>query len=322
LSGPTAAWGEAIARGARLAAEDCKVATLAVEDDGGKPENAANLAQSFIGNPDVVALVGADTSAAALAASPLAETNTIALISPTASAPIVTRGKRYTFRICATDDLEAQAAARLAVQRLYLKRVVILRDTRNDYSVGMAATFSAVLPPVAVFDYSAGDSDFRAQLTSARGFDPDALFVPGYYGDVAQIAIQARDLGIQVPLLGGSGWDSPKLTEIGGKSLEGSWFVGWIRPAQGSFVDRFRARNGAEPDAASAQGYDAVAIACAAIERGGSDRKKVRDAVASTTNFPGVSGTISIGPDGNPRKPLAVFQIKDGKFATQGTVDP
>lgn len=322
LSGPTAAWGEAISRGARLAGDDCKSATLAIEDDGGKPENAANLAASFLGDPRVLAIVGADTTAGSLAASPLAEAKGVAMISPTASAPILTKGKHCTFRVCATDDLEAQAAARLARQRLSLKRIVILRDTRNDYSVGMAATFSAALPPAAVFDYAAGDSDFRAQLTSARALEPDAIFVPGYYGDVAQIATQARDLGIKVPLLGGSGWDSPKLTEIGGASLEGCWFVGWTRPAVPSFVQRFRARYGSEPDAAAAQGHDAVALACAAIARGGHDRRAVRDAVASTRNFNGVSGTITIGPDGNAHKPLAVFRIEGGRFVEEGTVNP
>ncbi|HEV7921943.1 MAG TPA: ABC transporter substrate-binding protein [Thermoanaerobaculia bacterium] len=322
LSGPTAAWGEAISRGARLAAEDCKSATLSVEDDGGKPEAAANLAASFLGDPRVVAIVGADTTAGSLAASPLAEAKGVAMISPTASAPVLTKGKHCTFRVCATDDLEALAAARLARQRLNLRRVVILRDTRNDYSVGMAATFSAALPPIAVFDYAAGDNDFRAQLTSARELEPDALFVPGYYGDVAQIATQARDLGIRVPLLGGSGWDSPKLTEIGGKSLEGCWFVGWTRPALPSFVQRFRSRYGTEPDAAAAQGYDAFAIACSAAARGGHDRRAVRDAVASTRDFAGVSGMITIGPDGNAHKPLAVFRIADGRFVEEGTVNP
>ncbi|HKO56585.1 MAG TPA: ABC transporter substrate-binding protein [Thermoanaerobaculia bacterium] len=322
LTGPTAGFGETVVRGARLAAEDCKSATLSIEDDQGKPEVAANLVASFLGDPDVVAVVGGDTTAASMAASPLAEAKGAAMITPTASAPILTRGKRCTFRVCATDDLEAQAAARLARERLHAQRVVIIRDTRNDYSVGMAATFAAALPPAAVFDYAAGDSDFRAQLTSARALEPDVIFVPGYYGDVAQIASQARDLGIRVPLLGGSGWDSPKLIEIGGASLEGSWFVGWTRPARQSFVQRFRTRYGFEPDAASAQGYDAVAIACAAVARGGRDRRLVRDAVAATRDFDGVSGTITIGPDGNARKPLAAFVIREGKFVDQGTVNP
>lgn len=322
LTGPTAAWGEAIRRGAQLAADDCKAAQLLVEDDQGKPDMAANVAESLISKPEVVVLIGGDTTSGSMAASPSAEANRIAMISPTASGPALTTGKRFTFRVCATDDLEAEAVARVARERLGARRVVVLRDTRNDYSVGLAATFAKSLPPVGVFDYAAGDSDFRAQLTSAKALRPDAILVPGYYGDVAQIAVQARDLGITTPLLGGSGWDSPKLTEIGGAAVEGCWFVTGLRSASPAFVEAFRKRWGSDPDAASAQAYDAVAIACAGIGRGGRDRQRVRDAIADTRDFPGASGRITIGPDGNARKPLGVFRVEGGRFVEEGVVGP
>ena len=322
LSGPTAAWGEAIRRGAQLAADDCKSAQLLVEDDQGKPDIAANVAESFIARPGVMALIGGDTTSASMAASPSAEFNRIAMISPTASGPALTRGKHYTFRVCATDDLEAQAIARVAAERLHARRIVVLRDTRNDYSVGMAATFSKAIAPVAVFDYAAGDSDFRAQLTSAKAANPDTIFVPGYYGDVAQIATQARDLGITVPFLGGSGWDSPKLVEIGGRAVDGGWFVSGLRSESPRFVQAFRAKWGSDPDGASAQAYDATAIACAAVDRAGADRRRVRDAIAATQNFPGASGTMTIGKDGNAQKPLGVFRVVGDKFVLEGKVNP
>ena len=144
LSGPTAAWGEAIRRGAELAIDEARARgqqiELAVEDDQGRPEQSANVAAELIGRDGVVALVGADTSGGTLAIAPLAESHRIAIVSPTASAPAVTRGRRFVFRVCATDDLEALAAAQLAREQLQARRAVILRDTKNGTMVIMPRT--------------------------------------------------------------------------------------------------------------------------------------------------------------------------------------
>src|SRR5207253_2860040 len=218
----------------------------------------------------VVAVVCCDTSGETLAASPIAEREGVAMISGTASAPIVTKGKRNMFRVCATDDFEARVAARLARERLHASRVAILRDLKNDYSVGMAAVFTEEFARrggsvTGTFDYSEGDNDFRSQLTAAAATKPDALFVPGYYADNAQIASQARDLSIAIPLFGGTGWDSPKLLEIGGKNVEGCWFASGVRSASPRFVGNFRKRYGRDPDSANAQAYDAVSIVAKAV---------------------------------------------------------
>lgn len=314
LTGPTAAWGQAIQRGAEMAAEEAHV-ELVIEDDQAKPEQTTLIAEQLIARDDVVAIVGGETSGRAMAIAPLADRNRIALVSPTASAPPVTRGHRFVFRVCATDDLEALAIAQVARERLQAKRAVILRDTKNDYSVGIAETFKrAFAGAVDVFDYAEGDSDFRAQLTSAKALAPDVLVIPGYYSDVAQIATQARDLGISTPLLGGSGWDSPKLVEIGGRAVEGGWFASGLRSASPQFVKRFRQLYGTDPDSSNAEAYDAVSIVAAAIARVGNDRVRVRDAIAATRDYPGASGTITIGPDGNARKGLGVFQVINGQF--------
>lgn len=327
LSGATAAYGTACRRGAELAIDDARARgqniELVVDDDQGRPEQTANVAAALITDPDLLAIVGADTSTGTIAMAPLAESNRLAVVSPTASAPIVTRGRHFVFRVCATDDLEAVAATQLARERLHASRAVILRDTRNDYSVGIAETFVRTFTTrggtvAGVFDYAAGDSDFRAQLTSAKALAPDVVLLPGYYGDVVQIAIQAHDIGLNAPLLGGSGWDSPKLIEIGGKALDGNWFVSWLRSPSARFVSDFHKRYGVDPDGANAQAYDAVAIVAAAIARAGNDRVHVRDAIAATRNFDGVSGTITIGPDGNARKALGIFHIEGGKFVQVG----
>lgn len=300
---------------------------LVVLDDQGKPEESALAAERLIHSDGVAAIIGCDTTGRSLAVSPICERAQIAMISPTASGPALTVGKRFTFRVCATDDNEAVAVARLVLERLHAKRVAILRDTKNDYAVGMAETFTRELTRgggtvVASHDYSEGDSDFRAQLTAVKTAEPDVLFVPGYYSDVAQIAAQARDLDIAIPLVGGSGWDSPKLVEIGGNALEGCWFASGMRSASPRFVDAFRKRYGTEPDAASAQAYDAAMIACNAIVKARGNRGAVRQAIATTTEFHGASGKITIGPDGNARKPLAVYRIEGGTFVEMESIAP
>lgn len=300
---------------------------LVLQDDQGSPEQTANVAASLVSDPTIAAIVGTDTSSGTMAMTPLAEKNHIAIVSPTASNPAVTRGRHFVFRVCATDDLEGLGMVQLARERLHAKRAVVLRDTKNDYSVGIAETFSRAFAAgggtvAGTFDYSAGDSDFRAQLTSAKALAPDVLVVPGYYGDVAQIITQARDLGITVPLVGGSGWDSPKLPEIGGTAIEGNWFVSWLRSPSAKFVSDFHKRYGVDPDGANAQAYDAISLVAAAIAKGGTDRTRVRDAIANTRDFDGVSGRITIGPDGNAKKALGVFHIEGGKFVQVGATRP
>src|SRR5258708_7317354 len=203
LTGTIAAYGEADRRGATLAAEEHN-ALLVIEDDQGRPEQSANAVEKLITSDGVVAIVGCDTSGETLAASPICEREHVAMISPTASAPIVTKGKHFTFRVCAMDDFEAIAAARLARERLHANRAAIVRDTKNDYSVGMAANFAAAFTAAGgtiagTFDYAEGDSDFRPQLTAAGATKPDVLFVPRYHGEIARSASPAADPTLTAP---------------------------------------------------------------------------------------------------------------------------
>ena len=326
VTGALAAFGEADRLGGTMAADEYHL-SLVIEDDQGRPEQSANAAERLVTGAAVVAVVCCDTSGETLAASPIAEREHVAMISGTASAPIVTKGKHYTFRVCATDDFEARLAARLAREQLHAKQVAVLRDTKNDYSVGMAGVFAETFAAgggsvSGTFDYSEGDSDFRSQLTAAAATKPDAIFIPGYYADAAQIVSQARDLGIALPLFGGSGWDSPKFLEIAGHSAEGCMFVSGVRSASPQFVERFRKRYGRDPDSANAQAYDAVSIVAKAIARAGNDRQKVREAIASTRDYAGASGTITIDAQGNASKPLGIFRVVGDKFVQQGVIEP
>src|SRR5262249_42360302 len=183
--------------------------------------------------------------------------------------------------------------------RLHAKRIAILTDRKNDYSVGLTDFFRDTAKKlgaeiVAEESYSEGDIEFKAQLTEIKAANPDVLYVPGYYTECALIARQARELGLSVPLLGGDGWDSPKTAEIGGTAVEGVYFTNHYsaedqRPEVQKFVADYKAKYGKTPDAMAVLGYDAMKMMADAIRRAGStDGEKIRDALATTRDFPGV----------------------------------
>jgi branched-chain amino acid transport system substrate-binding protein len=176
--------------------------------------------------------------------------------------------------------------------------------------------------------YKAGDQDFKAQLTAIKNKNPQAIYVPGYYTDVALIARQARELGMKQPLLGGDGWDSSKLYEIGGKSIEGSFFSNHYSPDDPSpriqeFVKAYKARFGGVPDGLAAQGYDAAMVGFDAMNRAPDlSGAAVRDAIAATKDYPGVTGIITIDASHDAVKPAVVLEVKDGKSSYVTTVAP
>jgi branched-chain amino acid transport system substrate-binding protein len=216
---------------------------------------------------------------------------------------------------------------------LQAKTAALLVDVRNDYSVGLAQAFRDSFTKaggrvVAEQKYSEGDSDFSAQLTAIRPLDPDVIVVPGYYTDAGLIARQAKALGIRAVLLGGDGWDSPKLTEIGGEAVEGTYFsnhysVDDPSPAVRQFVAAYKKKYGADPDSIAALSYDAARLLVDAIRRAGStEGKRVRDALADTKDFFGVSGKITMDADRNPIKPAVVLKVERGRFRFVTSVAP
>ncbi len=340
-TGDQAAFGTSTANGVRLAADEINAAggvlgrkiRLIVEDDQGRAEEAASVVTKLITANNVEALIGENSSNQSLAAAPIAQANGVPMISPSSTNPAVTEKGDYIFRVCFTDPYQGKALASFVRNQLKLDTAAILVDRRNDYSVGLANVFRRELEAaggriVAEQSYSGGDTDFRSQLTTIRQAAPQALFIPGFYTEVGQIAIQARDLGITVPLVGGDGWDSPVVIQIGGKAIEGSYFsdhyfVGDTRPVVQKFVTEYRRRHGKNPEATAALGYDALHLWAGAAKRAGSmDRKAIRDQIAQTKNYEGVAGTITMGPDRNPIKPVAMIKIENGQMNFAGWVQP
>jgi len=341
MSGSEASFGQATMQGVKLAAEEInasggvlgKKIRLVIEDDQGKAEEAASAVTKLITRDNVIAIIGENSSNQSLAAAPICQSNGIPMISPSSTNPNVTKKGDYIFRVCFTDPYQGKALATFVRQNLNATKAAILRDNKNDYSVGLAEVIRAEFTRlggtiVAEQSYSGGDNEFRPQLTAIKSAGPEVLFVPGFYTDAGQIALQARDLGITVPLVGGDGWDSPTVISIGGKAVDGCYFsdhyfVGEERPAVQRFVGEINKRTGKNPDANSALGYDALYILTNAIKAAGSlDRKAIRDHIATTKQYAGVSGVITMGPDRDPIKPVAMIKIDGGTTHFAGWVRP
>ncbi len=306
---------------------------LITVDNQGKPEEAAIGTTKLITQDKVIAVLGEVASSRSLAMAPIAQKNKIPMISPSSTNPKVTTIGDYIFRVCFIDPFQGEVMAKFAADTLKVKKVAILRDVKSDYSLGLSDYFKAAFVKgggeiLVDQTYSSGDVDFNSQLTSIRSKKPEAIFIPGYYTEVGLIAKQARKLGIKVPLLGGDGWDSTKLYEIGGKALNNGYFSNHYSkddqsPSVQTFVKNYEAAYKATPDGLAAMGYDAALVLIAAMEKTKNlTPKEIRDAIANTKDFSAVTGKISIDDKRNASKPAVVLEIKDGKFLYKSTVSP
>src|SRR5688572_23590634 len=227
LTGTTATFGISTKNGVDMAIEKVNAAggvlgkqvRVIVEDDQGRPEEAQTVVTKLINSDQVVAVIGEVASSRTLAAAPVAQQAGIPMITPSSTNPRVTEVGDMIFRVCFIDPFQGLVMAKFATNTLKVRNVAVLRDIRNDYSVGLADVFVQNFTQMggtiaADLSYSEGDTDFSAQLTSIAASRPDAIFIPGYYTEVGLIARQARQAGLTIPLLGGDGWDSPQLTEI------------------------------------------------------------------------------------------------------------
>jgi branched-chain amino acid transport system substrate-binding protein len=266
---------------------------------------------------------------------PKAQAAKVPMVSPSSTNEKVTAVGDYIFRACFIDPFQGYVMAKFATDTLKLKKAAILRDVRNDYSVGLAKVFNDNFTKLGgqIVDnqsYSSGDVDFKAQLTNIKSAAPQALYIPGYYTDVGLIARQAREVGLTVPLLGGDGWDSEKLYEIGGAALEGSYFsnhysVDDPSPRIQEFVAKFKkAYGGQVPDSLAAQAYDAAGMLYDAMKRANDiSGPAVRDALAQTKDYRGVTGDITMDDKRNATKPAVVLRVgKGGKYEFSGRIQP
>jgi branched-chain amino acid transport system substrate-binding protein len=342
LTGPTFNFGQSAINGVLMAASEVNQAggingrqiDVVIEDDKGSPEEAARLTAKLIDQDKVVAIIAGGTSGNSRAAAPKAQASHIPMISPSSTDPAVTQTGNYIFRACFVDTFQGEVMADFAVKTLKAQKAAILFDFNSPYSKGLTDYFKlsfARLGGSIVNEqtYTQGDADFKGQLSTIRSAEPDVIYIPGYYGDVTLIAKQARMIGMTQPLLGGDGWDAPELWQLGGDALNGAYIsthysVDDPSPAIQTFVDLYKQRYGnLLPDAHAALAYDAARLLFDAIARTEStDGDKLRDALAHTKNFNGVTGVISMDADRNAVKPAVVLKLQDVKFIYQETIQP
>ena len=349
LSGNVASYGSSIGLGAELAVKeindnggiDGKKIELIKVDNKSENAEATTAAIKLITQDNVVAMLAPATSGNTVATVQIANDNKIPIVTGSGTAPNITVNEddgtvnEYAFRTCFIDPFQGIVAANFASNELDVKNVAIFADNASDYAKGLAKSFKETITAnggniVAEEAYVAKDADFRTQLTSIKSKNPDFIFIPGYYEEVGLIVKQARELGIDVPLMGADGWDSPTLVELAGAEALNNTYITNHYSAEDpeqkiqDFVKAFKEANGDKaPDAFNALGYDSIYYIADAIKRAGStDGEAIKDALADTKDLSLVTGTFSVDEDHNPIKTATVLEFKDGKQVFNSKVNP
>lgn len=343
MTGSEATFGQSTDNGIKLAVEEMNAAggingkqiKLITYDDKGDTKEVGAAVTRLVANDHVVAVLGEVASNLSLAGAPVCQEHGVPMVSPSSTNPQVTKIGDKIFRVCFIDPFQGYVCAKFAREQEGLKaeKIAILYDQTQAYSKGLAEEFEKAFESLGGTicenqAYSRGDQDFTAQLTAIRSSNADMVFVPGYYTDVGNIALQARKLGIEVPLFGGDGWDSSQLYEIGGDAVNGCYYSNHYshedpNPRVQDFIAKYKEQHGAIPDGLAALGYDAAMLLFDAMQRasslGGDD---LAAAIAQTKDFDGVTGNISIDEQHNAVKPAVILEMKDGRPTFLTTIEP
>jgi branched-chain amino acid transport system substrate-binding protein len=343
MTGSEATFGQSTDNGIKLALEEINQAggvkgkklRLITYDDKGDAKEAGTAVTRLINKDQVVAVLGEVASSMSLAGGPVCQENGVPMVSPSSTNAKVTKIGDMIFRVCFIDAFQGWVCAKFAREDAKLKatKAAILYDQSAAYAVGLQEEFDKAFTKLggqitSKQTYTNGDQDFSAQLTAIRSAQPDVVFVPGYYTDVGNIAVQARKLGIQVPLLGGDGWDSSKLGQIGGNAINGCFYSNHYSPQDPSprvqdYIRKYKAKFGETPDGLAALGYDAARILAEAMGRASSTSgAEIAAELAKTHDFDGVTGRISIDKDRNAVKPAVILEMKDGVPTYVTTIEP
>jgi branched-chain amino acid transport system substrate-binding protein len=344
LTGNEATFGRSSDEGVRMAVDEINAAggvkgkklRVITYDDRGDPSQAGVVVTRLVNKDGVVAVLGEVASSLSLAAAPICQDNQIPMVSTSSTNPEVTKKGDMIFRVCYIDPFQGWACAKFAREsdRLKAQTAAILYDQKSAYSVGLQEYFAKSFTEMggritATKAYAAGDQDFSPQLTAIASSQPDVVFIPGYYTDVGNIAIQARRLGLNKPLLGGDGWDSASLGENAREAIEGSFFSNHYyrddpRPVVQGFLKRFKETYQREaPDALAPLGYDSAKMLAEAIERAQSlSGPEIAAELAKTKDFDGVTGKVTMDAQRNANKPIFVLQLRNGVPRYVATIEP
>lgn len=337
LTGNVANYGKSTLSGLKIAVDQVNKAggvngkqLVVVESDNkSEPAESGNSVTKLITQDKVVAVVGPATSGCVFAATPVVTSNKVPLIAPCATAPAITvdngQVKEFIFRACFIDPFQGRVMAEFADKTLGVKNVAILHDASSDYSKGLAEVFEKTLNEkggkvVAKEAFLSKDIDFKAALTKIKAANPEAIYIPGYYEEVAKIIKQTREIGLNVPLIGCDGWDSPKLVEIAGpEALNNTYFSSAFSVQDQTesvqkFIADYKAMYQKDPDIFCMQGYNAGLVLADALKRAGdgADGTKLAAAIAATKDLPVASGKLTYDKDHNPIISAIIIEMKDG----------
>ena len=332
MTGPQATFGISTDQAIRLAIKERNAKggvkgrqiELVTIDDAGKQSEAATAVTRLINDDHVVAVLGEVASSLSLAGGPIAQKAKVPMISPSSTNPDVTDIGDYVFRVCFLDDFQGWVDAKFAKDNLKATKAAILYDQAQAYSSGLADYFDKAFKEmggtiVTKQAYTGGNLEISSQLQSIKGSGAEVVFLPGYYSDAGTIIRKARESGITAPFVGGDGWDSEELPKIAGDAINGNFFSNHYapeedRPEVQNFVTSFHKEYGKTADGLAALGYDAALVLFDAMERAPSlSGKDLRDALAATKNFTGVTGTFSIDENRNAQKSAVIIEYKGGK---------
>lgn len=341
LTGDNAAGGELELRGIKLANKLHpevlgKKVELVVADNKSDKAEAASVAARLIEKDKVSVIVGSYGSSLSMAAGNIVKENKVPAVGTSCTNPQVTANNDYYFRACFIDPFQGKVMAEYAHQNGY-KNVAIVQEVSNDYSVGLAKFFREEFVKltgsessiVDVANYQTGDKDFTAILTNIKALNPDAVFAPGNFTESALLVKQARQLGIEVPFMGGDTWETQEFIDVGGKDVEGVALSTAFDREKASteeakkFLDAYTQEYKGEPSALTAMAYDAYLIAVNGIEKAGTatDTVKIRDAIAATKDLECVTGMTTLDENGDPIKGVVIKTVKDGKFTFKDYVE-
>lgn len=342
-TGATATFGVYQLRGTEMALEEInakggingkKIKHINYDNKSDSDETLA-VVNRLISQDKVVAILGEATSGRSKIGAQVAQQNKIPMLSSSATSPDVTKVGNFIFRACFIDPFQGMVMAKFMTENLKLKKAAILRDIKNDYSVGLSDIFAEKLKSmggeiVTDISYQEGDIDFKSQLTAikAKG-NVEAIFVPGYYNEVALIAKQARELGIKQPLLGGDGWSSPKLFEIAKEAINGNYFSNHYTtessdPKTVEFVKAFKAKyNNEVPDVMAALAYDAAYMMVEAIKNTKEiTPDNIRQELSKIKNFHGVTGEMSMDANRDAVKSAVVVKVEGENYKFVTSINP
>lgn len=339
LTGSEATFGQNTSHGINLAIQEVnakggiKGKQIDLIEYDTQSKEAGTPVTRLVTSDKVTALLGEVASSLSIAGGRIAQQYGVPMITPSSTNPAVTKVGDMIFRVCFLDDFQGWATAKFAKEDLKVTKVAVLFDQAQAYSKGLKDYFVKAFKEMGGTitteqAYTGGDQDFSAQLTTIRGTNPEAIYIPGYYTDAGNIALQVRKLGITCPLLGGDGWDSPKLAEIGGSAIEGAFYSNHYthqdpRPEVQEFVTKYQQAYGQVPDALAALGYDAAKLLFDAMSRAPSlSGKDIAAAIAATKGFPGVAGTINIDANRNAQKDAVIVEMKGGMPTKRAVIAP